>query len=78
MVCDICGKKGARTRRVTRSYPQGRSSFLIEGVPVVSCRSCGESYLTAATLQEIERIRMHWRQLTVKKEVPVAKFRGAA
>jgi len=78
MNCEICGKKGARIRRVTRSFGQGRSAFFIEGVPVVSCPKCGESYLTAETLQEIERIRMHWRQMAIDKKVPVAKFRGAA
>lgn len=78
MTCDICGKKGARVRRLTKSYGRGRSSFLIEGIPTVTCSSCGESYLTARTLQEIARIRMHWRELTVRKSVPVAKFGGLA
>jgi len=74
MICDICGEKGARVRRMTRSCGRGRSAFLIERVPVVTCPSCGESYLTAETLKEIERIRLHWRQLTVEKKVPVAQF----
>lgn len=77
MICDICGEGTARIRRVTRSFGRGRSAFLIEGVPVVHCTSCGESYLTAETLQEIERIRMHWRELSVDKQVRVARF-GAA
>ncbi len=78
MICDICGKDGARVRRVTRSYGRGRRAFFIEGVPVIGCAQCGESYLTAETLREIERIRLHWRQLTVERKVPVAKFSGAA
>jgi YgiT-type zinc finger domain-containing protein len=78
MTCDICGQKNARTRRVTRSFGRGRSAFLIEGVPVVTCPDCGESYLTAETLKEIERIRMHWRELSIDKKVPVARFGGAA
>jgi len=78
VVCGICGKKHARIRRVTRSYGRGRSAFLIEGVPMVRCPDCGESYFTADTLREIERIRLHWRQLATDKRVPVAKFRGAA
>ena len=78
MICDICGKKGARVRRVMRSYGRGRTAFLIERVPVVSCPKCGESYLAAETLREIERIKMHWRELTSKRRVSVAKFRGAA
>ncbi len=78
MNCDICGKNGARVRRVTRSYGRGTSDFLIEGVPVVNCSECGESYLTEETLKEIERIRLHWRRLAVKRTVAVAKFGGAA
>lgn len=78
MICDICGEKNAKVRRVTRSFGRGRSAFLIERVPVVNCPSCGESYMTAETLKEIERIRMHWRELSVDKKMPVAKFGGAA
>ena len=78
IVCDVCGKKGARIRRVTRSFGRGKAAFLIESVPVVSCPSCGESYLTANTLREIERIRLHRRQLTKDRVVPVATFGGAA
>jgi YgiT-type zinc finger domain-containing protein len=78
MICDICGQQGARVRRTTRTFGSGRSAFLIEGVPLVRCLNCGESYFTAATLKEIQRIRKHWRNFTVAKRVPVAKFKGAA
>ena len=76
-VCDLCGEKRARVRRTTRSYGRGKGSFLIERVPVVTCYACRESYLTAETLREIDRIRQHWRKLTVMKRVPVVDF-GAA
>jgi len=78
IVCDVCGRKGARRRRVTRSFGKGKATFLIEAVPVVTCPHCGESYLTADTLREIERIRRHRRELTKDRMVPVAKFGGAA
>ncbi len=78
IVCDVCGKKGARIRRVTRSFGKGNAAFLIEAVPVVSCPNCGEDYLTATTLREIERIRQHRRQLAKERVVAVAKFGGAA
>ncbi len=61
MVCDICGESGAHVRRVSRSYGQGANLFVIENVPIVSCPHCGESYLTAETLHEIERIKLHRR-----------------
>jgi hypothetical protein len=46
--------------------------------PRVRCPHCGESYLTAATLKEIDHIRKRWRKLAVEKRVAVAKFKGAA
>lgn len=78
MICDICGEKNAKVRRITRSFGRGAATFLIENVPVVSCASCGESYLTAETLKEIECIRTHWRELSVDKKVPTIRFGGAA
>ena len=56
MTCDNCGKEGARIRRVTRSYGKGDDLLVIENIPVISCPHCGESYMTAETLHEIERI----------------------
>ncbi len=57
MVCDICGKEGARIRRVARSYGQGEKLLVIENVPVVSCPFCGERYLTAETLYTSVRFK---------------------
>ena len=31
--------------------------LVIENVPVISCPSCGTSYLTSLTLKEIDRIK---------------------
>ena len=74
MVCDICGHEGARIRHVTRSYGKGKKLFVIENVPVITCSQCGESYLTADTLHEIERIKIHRSNLTEERKVPVAVF----
>jgi YgiT-type zinc finger domain-containing protein len=78
MICDICGKKSAHLRRSTQVFGRGKSSYLVENVPVLDCQSCGESYVTAKTAKELERIHQHWRELAVKRLVPVAKFGGAA
>jgi len=74
MLCDICGEKGARVRHVTRSYGQGEDLLVIENVPVVSCPHCGASYLTAETLHEIERIKLHRQSFAEKRSVAVAEF----
>jgi YgiT-type zinc finger domain-containing protein len=72
--CDICGFEEARIRRVSRSYGSGSDLFVIEGVPVVSCPKCGESYLTAETLHEIQRLKLHRRSIAEGREVDVVRF----
>ncbi len=77
MICDICGQEGAYIRLVTRSYGRGDDLLVIENIPLVSCPHCGESYFTADTLHEIERIKMHRHSFAVKKRVAIAEFVGA-
>lgn len=72
IVCDICGKEGAKIRHVSRSYGKGETLLVIENVPVISCPHCGESYLTAETLHEIERIKADRQSLAEERPVPVA------
>ncbi|MGC1379132.1 MAG: type II toxin-antitoxin system MqsA family antitoxin [Anaerolineales bacterium] len=74
MICDICGKDGAEIRTVTRSYGKGANLLIIEKVPVVACPNCGESYLTADTLHEIERIKLHRKNLAKLRSIAVAEF----
>lgn len=74
MMCDICGESGVRQRYISRSYGQGEALLVIEGVPVISCPHCGESYLTAQTLHEIERIKRQREGIAVKRSVAVAAF----
>ena len=74
MKCDICGKNGARIRHISRSFGRGAKLLVIEKVPAVSCPHCGESYLTAETLHEIERIKMHRSNVAVPRRVSVAEF----
>lgn len=73
-VCVHCGKAGAKVRHVAKSYGKGATLFVIENVPVISCPHCGESYLTAETLHEIERIKRHRQALAIPRSVPVAVF----
>jgi len=74
MVCDICGQEGAHIRRVTRTYGKGKDLLVIENIPVVSCPHCGESYLTAETLHEIEQLKLHRKSLAVERPVEVVNF----
>ena len=74
LLCDNCGKKGARSRSISRAYGKGKKLLLIENVPVIDCPHCGGSYMTAETLHEIERIKLHRRSFSVKRSVRIAAF----
>ncbi len=74
MKCDICGNDGVITRKVIRTFGKGKNIFVIENIPMMNCPSCGESYLLATTLHEIERIKLHKSNFAVKREVAVATF----
>jgi len=72
--CDLCGKDTARVHHVTRSYGKGIDILVIENVPVINCSSCGESYLDAETLHEIERIKHNRKRLSVRRPLAVAEY----
>lgn len=74
MICDICGQEGVRIRRVAETYGKGKDLMVIENIPMVSCACCGESYFTAETLHEIERIRLHHKNFAIERLVEVASF----
>ena len=76
--CDNCGEENAQIRQVSRSYGSGKDLLVIEGIPLISCSSCGESYFTAQTLHEVGRIRLHRMGFAETRLVSVARFHQAA
>lgn len=74
MKCPICDKEGARLRRITRNYGGDDKILLIENVPVIICPHCDETYLSAETLHELERLKRERRSEAVKREVEVLTF----
>ncbi len=48
--------------------------LVIENIPVGICEKCGESYFTAQTMHEIERIKTLRNSFAVDRAVPVAEF----
>ena len=75
--CVHCNKEGLLLREVTRSFGKGSALLLIERIPMISCPHCGESWFTAQTMHEIERIKRLRKSVAVKREVPVALFLAA-
>jgi len=74
MICDSCGKAGAKVKHLPRSYGKGEQMMVIEDVPLVVCPHCGESYMTAKTLHEIERLKIHRKHLKTKRRAPVISY----
>ena len=74
--CASCGQAGVQLREVTRSFGQGPKLLVIESIPMWSCPHCGESYFTAQTMHEIERIKALRKSVAVARHVPVAVFTG--
>jgi YgiT-type zinc finger domain-containing protein len=72
--CANCGFDGIRTRKITRSYGKGRNLLVIEGIPMIDCPRCGESYFTAGTMRQLDRIRRQRKTVAVPRPVEVARF----
>ena len=77
LFCEHCGSSAVQIRRVTRSFDTGQSLMVVEAIPMWSCPDCGESYFSAQTLHEIERIKALRKSVAVKRLVPVAEFASA-
>ena len=73
-----CGSDRVQLKYVTRSYGKGDDLLVIENIPMWSCPSCGESYFTAQTLHEIERIKALRKSVAKSRSVSVAAFERAA
>ncbi len=74
MICDNCGQDTAHIRKVNKTFGKGKEMFIIQNIPVVHCKNCGESYLTAETLHEIERIKLHHKSFAITKPIGVVRF----
>ena len=73
-LCVSCGKGDAEVRYVTRSFGRGASLLVIENIPLWTCPHCGESYFSAETMHEIERIKTLRKSVAVDRVVSVAEF----
>ncbi len=71
--CEMCGG-AVQTKFITRSYGKGANLLIIENVPAIVCLKCGKTFLTAETLHEIARIKLHRKSFAKPREVAVAEF----
>ena len=73
----MCGLEGTQVRYVTRSFGKGEHLLVVENIPYLFCPRCGERYFTAATMREIERLKMTKTARIRRKPIPIVSF-GAA
>ena len=74
VICDLCGKRGASVRHVSRNYGRGSNMLVVEGIPLVVCPNCGEGYLTAETLRQVERLRRQRGALAKSRRIAVIGY----
>ena len=73
-----CASDRVQLKYVTRSYGKGEALLVIENIPMWSCPNCGESYFTAQTIHEVERIKALRKSVAKSRSVPVAAFEKTA
>jgi len=78
MKCELCGAQATVIKKTTKSFGRGNNLFVIENIPIVHCSSCHESYVTADTAREIDRIRKNRVTVGKAKQVLVASFKESA
>ncbi|MGH9801669.1 MAG: type II toxin-antitoxin system MqsA family antitoxin [Blastocatellia bacterium] len=74
LVCEICGHQAARLIKRPQVLGKGAAMIVIEDVPAISCRHCGETYLTAETMHRLDQLRRGQQTLPQRYQVPVAVF----
>jgi YgiT-type zinc finger domain-containing protein len=72
--CDYYGKSGTKLNYVSRSYGKDTDLLVVENIPVIACPHCKETYMTAETMHEIERIKLHRKSMSKKRRISVAEF----
>ncbi|MDP2066784.1 MAG: type II toxin-antitoxin system MqsA family antitoxin [Burkholderiaceae bacterium] len=75
--CAHCASTSLQLKHVTRSFGKGAALLVIEAIPMWSCPSCGESYFSAQTMHEIERIKALRKSVAINRSVAVAAFEAA-
>jgi YgiT-type zinc finger domain-containing protein len=75
--CAHCGSGKVHLKSVKRIFGKGVNLLVIEGIPMWSCPNCGESYFTAQTMHELERIKALRKSVATPRKVAVAVFAEA-
>lgn len=78
MQCDLCGAQTTVIKKTTKSLGRGDTLVVVENIPTVRCSRCHESYITADTGRELDRISKNRRTVGKAKRVLVTSFKKSA
>ena len=73
-VCDNCGVKAARLIKRPQVLGRGAKMILVDNVPVVACKNCGENYMTGETMHRLDDIRLKHKKQNAERKIAVAEF----
>jgi YgiT-type zinc finger domain-containing protein len=77
-VCNFCGNKNFRTKKVQYIYKHNDKYLIVNNVPCEECGYCGEQYFQAQSLKKIEsdfnNIYISGKKPKKKIQVPVEEF----
>jgi len=68
--CPLCGGTLVE-KTITHEERHNNRLYIFENVKALVCGQCGEEYLSAETLEEMDRVVREEREPTKKEEAPV-------
>lgn len=71
-ICEICGVKAARIVKRPQVLGRGEKMALVDSVPVIACKNCGESYMTSETMHKLDKLRTNEKEAI--RKIGVAEF----
>jgi len=77
-VCNFCGNKNFRIKKVQYIYRHDGKFLIVNDVPCEECEYCGEQYFKADVLKKIEKdfmeINSIGRKLKQLIQIPIEEF----
>ena len=73
MICELCGGPTV-TRKVTRQHWLQDRLYIVENVDAEVCTECGERYVEAVVLDEIDRMLIGEHPVKDRIEVEVVRL----
>ncbi len=74
ILCDNCGVKAARVIKRPQVLGRGAKMIVVDNVPVIACKNCGENYMTSETMHKLDDIRIKQKKEKSERKIAVAEF----